>query len=112
MKCILEQFQDCTAESITPQDILDWLDSHEDWAVATRNRHLALIKLVFRLAETARKIKTNPARLVRQRKENNARIRFLSAEEESALRRVISEHYPDRMPEFEIALQTGMRSPF
>ena len=49
----------------------------------------ALLKLVYRLAERAQRIKYNPARLIRQQRENNARIRWLSDKEETALRRVI-----------------------
>jgi site-specific recombinase XerD len=52
----------------------------------------------------------NPARLVQARKEDNGRIRFLSDEEEKAIRLIIAEEYPERfLNEFEIALHTGMR---
>jgi len=64
------------------------------------------MKLTYRLAEERQLIKYNPARLVRQQKENNARIRFLTDEEETALRK----HIPaEHLPEFEIGLHTGMR---
>jgi site-specific recombinase XerD len=56
-----------------------------------------------------RKIKENPARLVKHRTENNARIRFLSPEEEVRIRAVIMATCPDHLPEFEIALNTGLR---
>jgi integrase len=68
-----------------------------------------LLKLTFRLAEKAKEIKFNPARLVRQQKENNARLRWLSDSEEVALRAVIHRDYPEHMLEFEIGLHTGMR---
>jgi integrase len=51
----------------------------------------------------------NPARLVEQRAENNARIRFLSDEEEKRLREAITRQFPWHMPEFDVALNTGMR---
>ena len=51
----------------------------------------------------------NPARLVEQRPERNARIRFLSAEEELRLRQAIANRCPDHMPELDIGLNTGMR---
>lgn len=52
----------------------------------------------------------NPARLIRAKKEENGRIRFLSDEEESDLRGVIAKEYSERyLNEFEIALHTGMR---
>jgi len=106
MKRLVAEFGNCAAEEITPEQIEAWLTSHVEWTLATRNRYLALIKLVYRLAERAQKIKYNPARLVRQKKENNARIRFLSDSEEAALRAVIKQ---EQMPEFEIGLHTGMR---
>ena len=106
MKTLKKEFGDCQAESIAPSQIRDWLDEHEEWTVATRNRYLALMKLTYRLAEERQLIKYNPARLVRQQSENNARIRFLTDEEEQTLRT----HIPSKhMPEFEIGLHTGMR---
>jgi site-specific recombinase XerD len=109
MKKVVAEFGDCVAEEITPEQIEAWLNSAAQWTVATRNRYIALLKLTFRLAEKAKRIKFNPARLVRQQKENNARIRWLSDSEEIALRAVIQLDYPDHMPELEIGLHTGMR---
>jgi hypothetical protein len=58
MKHLLEAFGNRAAEEITPDDIDRWLDSKaEDWAPATRNRHLALMKLAYNLAERGRVIK-------------------------------------------------------
>jgi site-specific recombinase XerD len=83
-----------------------------------------LLKLTYRLAEKNRKIKSNPARLLRMHKENNARVRYLNQykplpaktnylkdmkTEEERLRAVISHEYPYHLPEFEIALHTGVR---
>jgi site-specific recombinase XerD len=91
---------------------------------ATGDRYIALVKLVCRLAERNRKIKTNPARLLRIRKENNARIRYLNqhkpaateirylihcTDEESRLRAVIEAEYAHHLSELEISLNTGMR---
>ena len=47
--------------------------------------------------------------MVEQRAENNARIRFLSADEEKRLREAIKKRFPKHMPEFDVALNTGMR---
>src|SRR5216684_3720876 len=41
--------------------------------------------------------------------EDNARIRFLSADEEENLRKAIEKRCPERMPEFDLALNTGVR---
>jgi len=109
MPKLIEEFGNCVAEEITPEQIETWLASRSEWTVATKNRYVALLKLVFRLAERAKKIKYNPARLVRQQKENNARIRWLSDREETALRAVIQRDCQEHMPEFDVALYTGMR---
>ena len=67
------------------------------------------MKLTYRLAEEAGRINVNPVRLVRQRKENNGRVRYLLDSEEIRLREVIARFYAGYLPEFEIALMTGMR---
>jgi site-specific recombinase XerD len=109
MKHLTEEFGNRTAEDITRGDIQKWLDSKaEDWSIATRNRHLALLKLTFRLAEEDGTVKTNPARLVRQSKEDNGRVRYLSDAEDATLRAVIQKSYVDHLPEFEVAVMTGM----
>jgi site-specific recombinase XerD len=65
--------------------------------------------LTFRLALENGKIKYNPARLVKRRREDNARIRWLLGEEEKRLRKAIEEKWAEHMPELDIALHTGMR---
>ena len=73
---------------------------------ATSNRYRACFSLIFREALRNGKVKSNPARLVRQKKEENGVIRWLTDDEEKALRAVIpAEH----LPELDIALGTGMR---
>jgi integrase len=56
-----------------------------------------------------RKAKENPARLVQHKTENNGRIRFLSREEEAALRPAIRARFPDHEPELDLALHAGLR---
>jgi hypothetical protein len=63
----------------------------------------------FKIALADGKVNSNPARLVEQRAENNARIRFLSADEEMRLRAAIKKKFAKHMPEFDVALNTGMR---
>jgi len=124
MKRIKEKFGRDLAERITPSEIDNWLTSKDEWSDATRNRYLSLIKLTYRLAERDGKIKTNPARLCRMRKENNAKIRYLDQfhplptgedwlkkykTEEERLWAVIQDEYPQHAEEFQIALHTGMR---
>jgi len=55
------------------------------------------------------KVTFNPGQKVDMRKENNERVRWLEEEEEVALRAVIQERFPEREPEFDLALHTGMR---
>jgi site-specific recombinase XerD len=106
MPQLVAKFGNSPAEEITPAEIKNWLDGQDEWSLATKNRFIALMKLTYRLAEEAQRIKYNPARLVRQAKENNARIRWLTDAEEAKLRSVIpAEH----LAEFEIAVNTGMR---
>ena len=76
---------------------------------ATLNRYRALLSLTYSLANRNGKVSVNPARLVRLRKENNARVRFLDAQEEATLRAKIRELYPEGEPEFDLAVHTGMR---
>jgi site-specific recombinase XerD len=108
MEVLLGWFREYPAESITAQDIERQFQKQE-WAPATPNRYRALLSLTYRLAIRNGKVKENPARLVPHRLEDNARIRFLSANEETALRKAIGEKHPERMPEFDLALNTGIR---
>jgi site-specific recombinase XerD len=98
------------AESVSPQQIEHWLLSKaEELKPATLNRYRALLSLTYRLGMQNGKVLSNPARLVRQRKEDNGRIRFLSPEEEQALRGVIQNDYFQHQAELDLALNTGLR---
>jgi len=108
MEVLLGWFREYPAESITAQDIERQFQKQE-WAPATPNRYRALLSLTYRLAIRNGKVKENPARLVPHRLEDNARIRFLSADEETALRKVIEAKCAEHMPEFDLALNTGLR---
>jgi site-specific recombinase XerD len=112
MEKLLSRFRDRAADSITSQDLEQHLAQtaeESDWAPATINRYRALVSLVFRLGIESGKVKENPARLVKHRQENNARVRWLSAEEDVRLRAVISVTCPEHMPELDLALNTGLR---
>ena len=112
MEILLTWFRDRLADSITPHEIEQKLSGREQergWAPATVNRHRALLSLIYRLGVRNRKITDNPARLVKHRTENNARIRFLAPEEEVRLRAAVQATCPEHLPEFEIALNTGLR---
>jgi integrase len=49
------------------------------------------------------------AKLVRRGREKNVRLRWLLGDKEQRLRAIVDRDYPEHMPEFEIALHTGMR---
>jgi site-specific recombinase XerD len=108
MEVLLGWFREYRAESITAHDIERQFQKQK-WSPATCNRYRALLSFAYQLAIRNRKIKENPARLVAHRHENNARIRFLSAEEEQSLRNAIEAKCPGHLPEFALALNTGMR---
>jgi len=105
-------FGERSAETITAQDIERELSNaaeKEALAPATLNRFRALLSLTYRLGIENDKVTSNPARLVKRRRENNARIRWLSTKEEEKLRKVIRASYPEHEPEFDLALNTGLR---
>ena len=108
MEVLLAWFREYPAESITAQDIERQFQKQE-WAPATPNRYRALLSLTYRLAIRNGKVKENPARQVPHRLEDNARIRFLSANEETALRKAIETKCPEHLPEFVLSLNTGLR---
>jgi site-specific recombinase XerD len=105
MTRIRPDFEERQADSIKPEDIDQWLTRNTKTA-ATSNRYRALFSLIFREALRNGKVTSNPARLVRQKHEENGVIRWLTDEEEKALRAVID---PAHLPELDISLDTGMR---
>jgi site-specific recombinase XerD len=127
MERLLGWFRDWTADSVTPQDIerrMTEAAEENDWAPATVNRLRALISLTYRLGIESGKVSTNPAKLVKHRQENNARIRWLTPEEELRLRAAIvvleeslseglsetvKAKRADHLLELDLALNTGMR---
>lgn len=108
MEMVLGWFREYPAEAITAQDIERRFEQ-EKWSPATVNRYRALFSLTYRPAIRNGKVKENPARLVRHRLEDNARIRFLSPEEETKLRTAIEAECPGHLAELELALNTGIR---
>jgi site-specific recombinase XerD len=110
MEPLKKEFGDRIADSITPQEIDKWMaHALKDRAPATLNRYRALLSLTYRLGIANRKVTTNPARLVRQRPENNARVRWLRSDEETRLRAAVEKKYPHRLVELDVALNTGLR---
>ena len=108
METLLAWFREYPADGITAQDIERRFEQ-QTWSPATCNRVRALLSLTYRLAIRSGKVRENPARLVKHRLEDNARIRFLSDDEEKVLRKAIEARCPEHLPEFDLALHTGMR---
>jgi integrase len=75
-------------------------------SVATVNRYLATFKSATLMAIANEKLERNPFRKVKLQKENNARVRFLTEDEQARLLQAIPKtwHAPVL-----IALHTGMR---
>jgi integrase len=109
--------------TIPIEDLRKWFGEQE-WENATHNRYKTTLSLIYRLGTENGKVQSNPAKLLKHKTEDNERVRFLNqfkpaetkleylkscADEESRLRAVILKSYSDHMPEFEIALHTGMR---
>jgi site-specific recombinase XerD len=107
------EFGDRDATAITKQEILRWLTAESEqrkWKASTRNRWQAAFSLLYRVGIENEKIDKNPAAGIRRKTENNARVRFLSADEESALRGVILRRFPAFIHQLDLSLHTGMRA--
>jgi integrase len=96
------------AEELKPEEIEKWL-RQQCKTNSTANRYRAFISLCYREGIRNGKVKSNPARLVRQRAENNGRIRYLSYTEYDRLYEVIAEKSPHHLAEFIVSVHTGMR---
>ena len=108
MNILLKDFGQRVADEITPVDIDAWLSARK-CAPATKNRYKNVFGRTFKNALASGKVSGNPARLVEQRPEKNARVRFLSETEEKIVRAFITKRCPIHMEELDIALNTGMR---
>ena len=108
---LLRGFGNRPAE-IPIEDLRRWF-SEQEWTPATFNRYKSMLSLIYRLGIENEKVASNPAKLLKCKHEDNGRIRFLDQngvyDEEQRLRATIETKYPSHLPEFEIALNTGMR---
>ena len=78
----------------------------EKYSNAYVNRYLACIKTIFNIGIKNELIKTTPMKAVKMMKEDNHKIRYLTADEEARLFKELSEHLK---PIVICALQTGLR---
>lgn len=112
MEVILGWFRDRSADSITAADIERHFEESievEKWAPSTVNHYRSLLSLTYRLAIRNGKATSNPARSTRHRREDNSRVRYLTPEEEKNLRAVLEAKWAQHIPEFNLALHTGLR---
>jgi site-specific recombinase XerD len=112
MERILGWFRDRSADSVTPQEIERHFEEsieEEKWAPSTVNHYRSALSLTYRLAIRNGKASSNPARATRHRKEDNSRVRYLTPAEETKLRAVIEMEWAGHVPEFDLALHTGLR---
>lgn len=110
LRMAIEWFGSREAGSITPGEIeakLSAVAAEKGWAPATFNHYRSVLSLAFRLAKRDGKVQANPVRDVTHRREDNSRVRCLSADEERDLHAVIREHYPAHETEFDFALPPG-----
>jgi len=75
------------------------------WNETTSNEYRCTLFAIYKHA----KLGFNPAADAKRYKLENQRTRELSCDEEDRLRAAIKELYPDKMPELDLALNTGMR---
>lgn len=87
METFLRWFRNHCAADLNPLEIERRLNelAAEGRKPATVNRYRTLLSLTFSLAVRNEKLISNPVRLVKRRKENNERVRFLDDEEEVKL---------------------------
>jgi len=105
------QFGTRNAESIAPQEIERWFDENK-WQPATINRFRTTLSMIYCEGIGNEKVTVNPIRSVRHRKGAAERVRYLNeyaADGETKIRSAIMQHYPEHLPELELALNTGMR---
>ena len=102
-----DRFHDRPARSIVASDIEEAKqDLCNGLTPASVNRKLAALKSAFSLAVKNHKLERNPVKEVRLLKENNARIRYLTDEEEARLFAVLPNKYK---PLVVVAMNTGLR---
>ena len=109
LNSLLPAFGKIKAEAVTPQLISAYFATRIDLKPASINRYRSTMSMIYAEGIRNGRVKTNPARLVRLRREDNARIRFLSYAEEAQIRSIIRRRCPHHEPDFDVALETGMR---
>ena len=96
-----------TLNEVVPGDIQRYvMRRRRDVAPATVNRELSFLRRVYNLAMADDVIARNPVSRVKFFKENNERVRFLTADEETRLQKAMTSKDWDVVA---VALHTGLR---
>src|ERR1017187_611788 len=103
----VKTFGDLALEELTPNDLEKW-KAQRMTAVkpATVARELAWLKHLYNVAIRDEKVEKNPVIKIKLPRPDNARVRYLTDEEETRLRNAMD---PADFELVEIALHTGMR---
>jgi integrase len=107
-------FPSRAAASITTLEIDERLHANTGtlglkWSRTTSNEYRVTVLRIFSLAIDKGLLTFNPATKADRYKGKVRRKRVLLPYEEVALRAAIEADYPDKMPEFDLALNTGVR---
>src|ERR1700686_2435391 len=89
----------------------EWFNA-QAWKPGTFNRWRTVLRSIYKLGIENKKAESNPVPLLKPRKTPDGRVRFLNQfepDEESRLRKVILAKYAKHLPEFEVALNCGLR---
>jgi len=106
-KRLYDSFGSKPADALLPDEIETFMLSlSQTLSPASVNRHLQLLRAAYNRALRAEKLTRNPFRHVRLFKENNERVRYLTEEEETRLKKVLSEKNWNLV---EVAMHTGLR---
>jgi integrase len=104
---LLERFGGRRADTIATGEVEEWRDDmRESLAPATVNLHLTILRAVLRLGMRNGRLEASAVPAIRGLKANNARVRYLTDDEES---RLITALPKLLRPLITIALHTGMR---
>lgn len=111
LRPLLAAFGDLPSAQISPRLIVPFMDAivANGRSPATANRYLWLMRAIYSDAVRFERVAANPCSKVKNMKESAGRVRWLTLDEEAKLRAAISAVCPERIPEFELALHTGMR---
>lgn len=108
-KILRPVFGNLPVEAVTSEAIAAWIKARKV-SPATQNRYKAFFSLCFREAAIAKKVTTNPAKLVRRKKEPEGRKRYLSRKEyDELLGHVTAPRHPQRRIAVIVSVLTGMR---